>query len=293
MITYIIIDLTLAIIPAKIASNKGRDSTTWYIYGCLLFIIALVHSLCLNDISNENITGKISTETIDVNRLPDKMDINAKVSVTSYGIIKKNENVILQLKIKNLGVKRIRAIKLHLKAMNDFGDDIKPVKDDCLEMVIQDLSIDPLKEQTKEFSLESELRDARKFEFTFCQICYEDNEVETCGFPRFVETCQNKIEPKYLKIVQENYPQAGYYMTDSNDYWQCICGNVNSNRFDKCTSCNISKKEAEAFSKDNIGIFYAKSQEEEKEQEIDDKRNSCVILGAILIIIVVAFLRTI
>lgn len=287
------IDLALAIIPAKIASDKGRDFTTWYIYGCFLFIIALVHSLCLNDISKENITEKISTETLGVNELPVKVDINAKVLVTAYNIIKKNENVILQLKIKNLGVKRIRAIKLHLKAMNDFGDDIKPVKNDCFEMVIQDLSIDPLKEQTKELSLKSELKNARKFEFAFYQICYDDNEIETCVSLHFIETCQNKIEPKYLKFVQENYPQAGYYMTDSNDYWQCICGNVNSNRFDKCTSCNISKKEAEAFSKDNIGIFYAKSQEEEKEQEIDDKRNSCVILGAILIIIVVAFLRTI
>ena len=150
MIIYIMIDLALAIIPAKIASDKGRDFTTWYIYGCFLFIIALVHSLCLNDISKENITEKISTETLGVNELPVKVDINAKVLVTAYNIIKKNENVILQLKIKNLGVKRIRAIKLHLKAMNDFGDDIKPVKNDCFEMVIQDLSIDPLKEQTKE-----------------------------------------------------------------------------------------------------------------------------------------------
>lgn len=287
------IDLALAIIPAKIASDKGRDFTTWYIYGCFLFIIALVHSLCLNDISKENMTEKISTEILGVNGLSVKVDINAKVLVIAYNIIKKNENVILQLKIKNLGVKRIRAIKLHLKAMNDFGDDIKPVKDDCFEMVIQDLSFDPLKEQTKELSLESELRNARNFEFAFYQICYEDNEIETCVSPYFVETCQNKIEPKYLKFVQENYPQAGYYMINSNDYWQCICGNVNSNRFDKCTSCNISKKEAEAFSKDNIEVSYTKSQKEEEEQEIDDKRNTRVILGAILIIIVVGFLRTI
>jgi hypothetical protein len=39
--------LILAIIPGAIASHKGRGFLTWYVYGILLFPIALVHSILL------------------------------------------------------------------------------------------------------------------------------------------------------------------------------------------------------------------------------------------------------
>ncbi len=40
--------LILAFIPALIASNKGRSFVLWYIYGFFVFIVALVHSLCIS-----------------------------------------------------------------------------------------------------------------------------------------------------------------------------------------------------------------------------------------------------
>ena len=41
--------LIFALIPAMIASGKGRSFIGWYIYGILLFIIALVHSILIKD----------------------------------------------------------------------------------------------------------------------------------------------------------------------------------------------------------------------------------------------------
>ena len=41
--------LLLAIIPAMIASGKGRRFIGWYIYGILFFIIALVHSILIKE----------------------------------------------------------------------------------------------------------------------------------------------------------------------------------------------------------------------------------------------------
>ncbi len=35
----------LAFIPAMIAKSKGRSAILWYVYGLLLFPIALVHSM--------------------------------------------------------------------------------------------------------------------------------------------------------------------------------------------------------------------------------------------------------
>ena len=39
--------LVLGLIPAIIAQSKGRSFWGWWIYGALLFIVALVHSLVI------------------------------------------------------------------------------------------------------------------------------------------------------------------------------------------------------------------------------------------------------
>jgi hypothetical protein len=45
----LIIALILALIPAKIAHNKGRSFYLWWLYGFLLLIIATIHSLMIKD----------------------------------------------------------------------------------------------------------------------------------------------------------------------------------------------------------------------------------------------------
>ncbi len=47
-IDMFIILFVLALIPAFIASNKGRSFILWYIYGLLLLIIAIPHSLIIS-----------------------------------------------------------------------------------------------------------------------------------------------------------------------------------------------------------------------------------------------------
>ncbi|PHM51010.1 hypothetical protein [Xenorhabdus sp. KK7.4] len=37
----------IGFIPAKIASDKGRSFAGWWVYGFLLFIVALIHALLL------------------------------------------------------------------------------------------------------------------------------------------------------------------------------------------------------------------------------------------------------
>lgn len=38
----------LGLIPAFIAEQKGRSFGLWWFYGFMLFVVALIHSLCLN-----------------------------------------------------------------------------------------------------------------------------------------------------------------------------------------------------------------------------------------------------
>lgn len=43
----LLICAVLGCIPAAIASSKGRSFGLWWIYGALLFIVALIHALCI------------------------------------------------------------------------------------------------------------------------------------------------------------------------------------------------------------------------------------------------------
>lgn len=43
----LLISIVIGLIPALIASSKGRSFLGWWIYGALLFIVALVHSLVI------------------------------------------------------------------------------------------------------------------------------------------------------------------------------------------------------------------------------------------------------
>jgi hypothetical protein len=45
--TVLIICASMALIPAKLASNKGRDFDQWWLYGFLIFPIALIHSITI------------------------------------------------------------------------------------------------------------------------------------------------------------------------------------------------------------------------------------------------------
>ena len=42
-----IIALLIGLIPAFIANNKGKSFVLWWIYGALIFIVALPHSLIM------------------------------------------------------------------------------------------------------------------------------------------------------------------------------------------------------------------------------------------------------
>lgn len=44
---FIFVGVLLGLIPATIAKNKGYSFAAWWVYGALLFIVALPHSLIM------------------------------------------------------------------------------------------------------------------------------------------------------------------------------------------------------------------------------------------------------
>ena len=49
MAVYIIIPILLGLIPASIASKKGGSFFTWWVFGALLWIVALPMAIVLKD----------------------------------------------------------------------------------------------------------------------------------------------------------------------------------------------------------------------------------------------------
>jgi hypothetical protein len=47
-VEFLLIVVLLGLIPAAIASSKGRNFIIWWIYGAALFIVALPHSLIMH-----------------------------------------------------------------------------------------------------------------------------------------------------------------------------------------------------------------------------------------------------
>ena len=99
-------------------------------------------------------------------------------------------------------------------------------------------------------------------------------------------------------------------MIDQSNYWQCICGEVNTGKV--CFNCKTSKEEAKRFSKDNAQFtlnqmlrqeeeekkLFEKRQEEqriqreknEKQEQVKKKKNGVIAIIAVVVIICTACL---
>jgi uncharacterized membrane protein YeiB len=60
-VEIIVLCALIGLIPAMIAQKKGKSFVTWWIYGALLFIIALPHALLLSP-DQEAVRNKQRTE---------------------------------------------------------------------------------------------------------------------------------------------------------------------------------------------------------------------------------------
>ncbi|USB65955.1 zinc ribbon domain-containing protein [Klebsiella pneumoniae] len=51
--SFIVIAALLGLIPAFIAQGKGRSFAVWWVYGFLLFIVAIIHAIFVKPIGNK------------------------------------------------------------------------------------------------------------------------------------------------------------------------------------------------------------------------------------------------
>ncbi len=76
VISTLIIAAVLAFLPASIAKRKGKSFGVWYLYGFLIWIIAIIHAISLPERHEKRKANRILvrinngiTEEININAL--------------------------------------------------------------------------------------------------------------------------------------------------------------------------------------------------------------------------------
>ena len=326
IVVWLIIDACLAILPASIAERKGKSFGVWYLYGFLIWIVAVLHAISLPEKQESTSSSSIknsnnSTESIQINSVSsvnfvtcEDVDINAKVRIKGIEIEKdNNENVYLKLTVFNVTTDPISALNLCIEGYNSFGNPVLVNGEESFSLIVQDLYLRPkFLESIKRVMLPN--LEIRKVKVNIKQICYSDGTIEELKEPKMVKSCQEPLDTQYLAYAQRTVSNlARYHMIESDEYWQCVCGEINTENV--CMSCRTSKEEARKYAKENIENGYQQfliQREEEKregekraqEEEVKQQSEAVkkkkivrltgigVIVSIVLVLGLISYLRT-
>lgn len=105
----LIFAMVLGVIPGFIAQSKGRSFFPWWIYGTLIFIVALIHSIVMKDDDTVIEQNKLSEGTKKCPRCAETIKLEAKVcrycsnEFTDYEIetLKDEKTALTKLKSKH------------------------------------------------------------------------------------------------------------------------------------------------------------------------------------------------
>lgn len=94
-IILVVLAAGLGLIPANIAKQKGYDFTKWWIYGWLLFIVAMIHVCIIPDKNMQLIQQKGGLSAADeLKKYKELLDSNV---ITEKEYEKKKEQLLKML----------------------------------------------------------------------------------------------------------------------------------------------------------------------------------------------------
>jgi len=264
--SYLIFSLigaaVLAFIPASIARSKGRSFGAWYVYGFLLWIVAVIHAAALpypqNTLSQ---TQPQQAPMRDVSQIspnqivnaPRKMtlsqdmntdyDVNMPMDVLWYAIQKNEMSNIIYLEIKLISffTSPIKALKLDIHCFDAFGDPVG--KSNIYHALLQDLNIIPHTETFLNFIELNGFENTRSVKIDVTQALLQDeiwNNTESRSAPTGQKWTGQDLE--YSKFL---YGENAVYKPEETEYgWNCTCGRPNSNLKVQCIRCQTKREDA-------------------------------------------------
>lgn len=267
------------IVVKKVVENKGYDEN-WFWWGFFFGIFALIVAAAKPAVTkaSNNAASVLPSypqstpkeKEIPINEISaDRIDIRSAVHISSWNIQKQNNEVFLIVNFFNLSDNIITAVLLTAQGFNSFGDSILVNEKEVFLVMGQDMSVKPSKHGQIRITVPDS--DIRKVKLKVAKWCFANGDVVTACDSKWVETKQQALDPLYWDCVKDSNPHGAYHAIIQDDYWQCVCGFVNSGT--RCKVCNMSKANAAQFTTDAINGTYAQYLEKvEAEQQAERAR---------------------
>ncbi len=272
---------------------------TWYIYGVLLWIVAIIHAICLPDPSKEDNAKQniVLLNAQGTSEIPEEIDINANALVEQTIFSMNDNQVFVNCNIRNLSLdKTIVAVKASGKMLNSFDNEIVVNGNSETGVLLQDLNIMPGETGKNRIEVLLPDNEIRKLNLHIDQIKYSDGTIWNNNTSHMVPTCQNRLSEKYLEYAKKYSSKARYHSAIKTDYWQCVCGFANRIESNSCPFCGFEKRNAEIFDLSNIDTNYESYQEskrlkaEEAKKANKKKMTMGLIASAVFAMVIIIIL---
>lgn len=181
--------------------------------------------------------------------------------ITAGALLKHNESgkVFVQLKMKNISPKIIKAVKVSVRAFDSFGNEIEGIKD------YQYLDISA--KRNTEFGNKQliTLPDSttRSFSVACTEVLFDegksdllDENAEWKEIPeqKELEVIGHNLAEQYRR---ETFPGAKFIPEGFEDVWCCTCGAINKDSENGCCVCGYDKeRQMLAFNRENLALHF-------------------------------------
>jgi hypothetical protein len=271
LVVAIIWAIIWGVVVNQVIKNKGYEEN-WFLWGFFFSIFALIVALTKPD---RNIMKAVVEPTLQAEKskkkevlvngiFADKVDICSPLHIVSWDIQKENDTaLVLYIKFCNVSESTVSAVLFSVFGFNSFGDKVSVDGEDAFDVIGQDLSVKP-----GQFgNVQMMLPDARirKIDVRVKKVCFSDGTIEESSASKWIDTNQRPLSPEHSDYVKKENPEGKFHAIIESDYWQCVCGFVNTG--DICRSCQMEKKAASEFTEANMENTYRKFIEESIERE--------------------------
>ena len=250
----------LGILPANIAKRKGKDFTTWWIYGTLLWIVAIFHAISLPELPVSNppsydLSNKLfeNTELVKKRQI-DKVDLASPVEIKGYEIYKNAiGEVYLKIQFKNLGIGEVSALAISVIGENAFGEPISINGESATEFTIQDLNVSKNIEFENTIPIKLPSNDIRQVNLNIKKVLFSNQDSVYIDNQNILPTKELISTSDMLKCAKSISNDAQYYYKENSDYWVCTCGRPNTLNIKNCINCSSERSfVSENFSKEKL-----------------------------------------
>ena len=255
ILLFVIVALNagLAILPASIARDKGKDFGSWYLYALFFWPVAIFHAISLPEpeqIRKRAVSGyepayvpQTRYEHLRKISLKGKVDLFCPIDILSYEILEHRQNYYLRLSLFNSTAKHVSALQFMGTVHDSFGNLITIDGSETIQLLAQDMG----NNTKRQFSCEPILLpngQIREVRLEITQIRYSDGEIVVVDQHKIVEPEVQQFWTAGEKAAAQSLIyNAVCYPVEQADFWVCACGRANLPQMETCIACETIKDE--------------------------------------------------